>query len=78
LRGINNQGVVWLGDPSWGNRKLSENKFTSMWEVRNHETLKGKILLITPENESLAQINKNFFKSPELNRMAIKLLTYQR
>ncbi|HID50982.1 MAG TPA: peptidase C39, partial [Anaerolineae bacterium] len=27
IRGISKSGIVWLGDPSWGNRKFSEHQF---------------------------------------------------
>ena len=60
IRGVNRQNTVWLGDPSWGNRNFSEKQFKSMWETRDHQTLKGKILMILPENRSLAWTNKIF------------------
>ncbi len=73
LRGVNDEGVVWLGDPSWGNRKLSENQFNAMWETRDDNVLKGKILLIIPEDKSLAQLD-DFFYPPTTNKTAIELL----
>lgn len=75
IRGINEKGVVWLGDPSWGNRKFTEYQFKTMWETRNDEKLKGKILLIIPQDKSLANLNKEFFYSPVINSIAIELLT---
>jgi len=78
IRGVNENGLVWLGDPSWGNRKFSESRFKSMWETRDDDTLKGKILLIIPEDKSLAQIHSDFFKSPEVNTTAIQLLTLRK
>ena len=78
IRGVNENGLVWLGDPSWGNRKFSESRFKSMWETRNDDTLKGKILLIIPENKLLAQMHSDFFKSPEVNTTAIQLLTLRK
>lgn len=75
IRGINEDGVVWLGDPSWGNRKLTEYQFKNMWEIKKHEKLKGKILLIIPRDKSLASLNKGFFYSPVVNSTAIELLT---
>ena len=53
IRGVNETGLVWLGDPSWGNRKFSESRFKSMWETRNDNTLKGKILLIIPKKTNI-------------------------
>ena len=78
IRGVNESGLVWLGDPSWGNRKFSESRFKSMWETRDDDTLKGKILLIIPEDKSLAQMHSGFFKSPEVNTTAIQLLTLRK
>jgi predicted double-glycine peptidase len=75
IRGINKQGVVWLGDPSWGNRKLSEQQFKAMWETREDNDLKGKLLLIIPANKSTASLNKDFFHPPIVNKTAIQLLT---
>ena len=78
IRGVNEQGLVWLGDPSWGNRRFSESRFKSMWETRDDDTLKGKMLLIIPEDKSLAQMHSDFFKSPEVNTTAIQLLTLRK
>lgn len=78
IRGVNEHGLVWLGDPSWGNRKFSESRFKSMWETRDDKNLKGKILLIIPENKSLAELDKDFFKPPKNNTTAIELLTLRR
>ncbi len=78
IRGVNEHGLVWLGDPSWGNRTFSASRFKSMWEMRDDENLKGKILLIIPENKSLAKLNKDFFKPPKINSTATHLLTLRR
>ena len=75
IRGINKQGVVWLGDPSWGNRKFSEQQFKAMWETREDNDLKGKLLLIIPANKSTASLNQDFFHPPIVNKTAIQLLT---
>ena len=75
IRGINDQGVVWLGDPSWGNRKFTEHQFRDMWETRDNEQLKGKVLLIIPVDKTLASINQDFFQPPEVNSTAVELLT---
>ncbi len=72
------QYTLPISDPSWGNRKFSESRFKSMWETRDDDTLKGKILLIIPENKSLAQMHSGFFKSPEINTTAIQLLTLRK
>ena len=75
IRGINDQGVVWLGDPSWGNRKFTEHQFRDMWETRDNQQLKGKLLLIIPADKSLTALNQDFFHPPEVNSTAIELLT---
>ena len=71
VRGINEEGVVWLGDPSWGNRKFTEQQFKAMWEISEE---KGKLLLIIPVDKSLASINHDFFQPPTINKTAIELL----
>ncbi len=70
IRGVNEQGLVWLGDPAWGNRKFSVSRFKSMWDTRDDDTLTGKILLIIPENKALAPMHPEFFKSPQTNSTA--------
>lgn len=47
IRGISDS-LVWIGDPSWGNRVLTKARFLEMWQTREDEILKGKILLIQP------------------------------
>lgn len=71
VRGINEEAVVWLGDPSWGNRKFTEQQFKAMWETSEE---KGKLLLIIPVDKSLASINHDFFQPPMINKTAIELL----
>ncbi len=78
IRGVARDGTVWLGDPSWGNRKFSRYQFNDMWETRDDEKLKGKILLIIPQDKSTANLNKDFFYPPEINNTAIELLTIRR
>jgi len=78
IRGISESGVVWLGDPSWGNRKFTEYQFRKMWETRDDEKLKGKILLIIPQDKSTANLDKDFFRPPKVNTTAIELLTIRR
>jgi len=66
-------GVVWLGDPSWGNRKLSYERFLSMWGKQEDGALKGKVLLVLP----LASIGtrQDFFGSPAVTSLPIELLS---
>ena len=78
IRGISKSGIVWLGDPSWGNRKFSEHQFKNMWETRDDAKLKGKILLIIPQDKSTASLDKDFFHPPKVNTTSIELLTIRR
>lgn len=75
IRGINEQGVVWLGDPSWGNRLFSEQQFRAMWETRKEQNLKGKILLIIPKDTVPTSLHREFYRRPVINKTAIELLT---
>jgi len=43
IRWINDKGIVWLGDPSWGNRKFTAYQFKGMWKTRDDDRLKGKV-----------------------------------
>jgi len=74
LRGINKNGLVWLGDPSWGNRKFTKHQFLKMWETREDEDLKGKILLILPKDKDTTPIDRTFFNTPENNRILFERL----
>ena len=78
IRGISKNDTVWLGDPSWGNRKFTKYQFNNMWETRDDKKLKGKILLIIPQDKSTASLEKDFFHAPEVNNTAIELLTIRR
>ncbi len=71
IRGINEKGLVHLGDPSWGNIKLQKEKFLKMWLNGNQQ---GKILLIVPKNNN-TYTNKDFFKIPSENINAVRALT---
>ena len=74
LRGIS-ENTVWLGDPSWGNRRLSLHQFLEMWETRDDPGYKGKVLLILPSSASVAPgIHAAFFHPPEPNPLPVELL----
>jgi len=64
IRGISKQGRVWLGDPSWGNRRFSKQQFLAMWETRQGNELKGKILLLLPAAETMSPVDSAFFSAP--------------
>ena len=75
VRGIGADGRVWLGDPSWGNRTFSAEQFNAMWQTRGDKKLKGKILVVMPENTKTASIDPAFFQPPETNHVPIDLTT---
>lgn len=65
IRGIRRDGVVHVADPSWGNRQLTAHQFRRMWEAPDTDgTMRGRILLIIPQDIVLAQIDTTFFKEP--------------
>ena len=72
LRGATGR-MVWLGDPSWGNRKLSYEDFLSMWEKREDGALKGRALLVLPLAPSGTK--PDFFGSPADTSLPIELLS---
>lgn len=73
LRGISNTNVQ-LADPSWGNIKLSKTQFLKIWETREDENYKGKILLITPKSNEELKTNPNFFTQPTANTLGVQTL----
>lgn len=75
IRGISSNGMVWLGDPSWGNRKFSAEQFKNMWQTRDDAKLKGKILLVMPEKMAQASMDQAFFQPPEINQVPLDLMT---
>ncbi|MCZ7501301.1 C39 family peptidase [Agrobacterium sp. ST15.13.015] len=74
IRGIRLDGVVNLGDPSWGNRQLTEHQFRSMWETREDPKARGKILLLVPLNIQTTKINETFFSPPKGWRLALETI----
>lgn len=75
IRGIGSDGMVWLGDPSWGNRKFSAEQFKAMWQTRDDKKLKGKILLVMPEKTTKASMDQAFFQPPKINPVPLDLMT---
>lgn len=66
IRGIRRDGVVHVADPSWGNRQLTAHQFRRMWEAPDTDgTMRGRILLILPDNVNMAEIDQTFFAEPE-------------
>lgn len=76
LRGINAHGTVRLGDPSWGNTRLSRHQFLAMWRTRADKSaqLAGKILLIVPPDTSKADVRRDFFADPEPRSIPMHVL----
>ncbi|WP_374804591.1 C39 family peptidase [Paracoccus zhouxuedongae] len=66
IRGIRRDGVVHVADPSWGNRQLTAHQFRQMWEATDTDgTLRGRILLLIPQDMEIAQIDQTFFAKPQ-------------
>lgn len=63
IRGINGD-TVWLADPSLGNRTFSKHQFLEMWETRDEDTLKGKILAIIPADQEIQSADDFFTNQP--------------
>ena len=57
IRGINETGNVWLADPSSGNRIHSRRSFLKMWQTRDDEVKRGKLLVVLPTTG----FNRDFF-----------------
>jgi hypothetical protein len=74
IRGIAADGTVQLADPSWGNRRFTRQQFLDMWETRDGEALKGKILLLLPDGMDQGLINSAFFGADEHNPLALERL----
>ncbi len=74
IRGIGADGSVQLADPSWGNRRFTQQQFLNMWETRGDEVLKGKILLLLPDGMDQGSINSAFFGAVEPNPLALERL----
>ncbi|MEQ1487672.1 MAG: C39 family peptidase [Methylotenera sp.] len=77
LRGISEMHVQ-LADPSWGNRIFSKEQFLAMWETRDDENFKGKILLVLPKNAETITENHEFFTQPSPNTLGVNLLITNR
>lgn len=77
LRGIS-ASQVQLADPSWGNRIFSKAQFLAMWETREDEKLKGKILLVLPQKADVFIRRSEFFAPPTSGSLAIEILTDRR
>jgi predicted double-glycine peptidase len=66
IRGIRRDGVVRVADPSWGNRQLTAHQFRRMWEALGTDgTMRGRILLIVPQDVDMAKVDRTFFAEPQ-------------
>jgi len=74
VRGVDADGSVSLGDPSWGNRRFTKYQFLNMWETRSDEELKGKMLLLLPDGIDVATIDRSFFGSTATNILSEEML----
>jgi len=73
VRGISQKtGLVLLGDPAWGNRKLEAHRFRAAWEIGGK---RGNILVLLPEDAVvLAPVDCDFFHAPRLNVLLLQRL----
>ena len=78
IRGIRSDGVVHLGDPSWGNRQFTQHQFRKMWETREESDAKGKVLLIIPRELANAKIDETFFNTPRGWRLSLETINLSR
>lgn len=65
LRGISGD-VVWLADPSQGNRTYSRDQFLAMWETRSgaDDGLAGKFLAVLPIGARIQRLDDFFTQKP--------------
>ena len=73
VRGVG-KGLVWLADPSWGNRRLSQARFLAMWETREPESPKGRALLVLPSSVP-ASTKPDFFGKPGSFELPVEMLS---
>jgi predicted double-glycine peptidase len=79
IRGIRRDGVVHVADPSWGNRQLTARQFRRMWEAPDTDgTMRGRILLILPQDVNMAEIDQTFFAEPEGWSLTLKTIPLSR
>lgn len=64
IRGIS-ADMVWLADPSWGNRKLSRRVFQAMFETEEGKPGQGRILVIAPATKDEKIASSDFFEQPK-------------
>jgi predicted double-glycine peptidase len=63
IRGIDPAtGLVWLADPSWGNRHFSRYQFRALWGLE--EGGAGRLLLVVPVDGDAA-VADDFFNRPD-------------
>ncbi len=74
VRSVSPDGSVSLGDPSWGNRRFTQQQFLEMWETRGDENLKGKVLLLLPDGIDVTTMDRSFFGLTETNTISEEML----
>ena len=79
IRGIRSDGVVQVADPSWGKRQLTAHQFRRMWEAPDTDGMpRGRILLLIPQDVSLAQIDETFFTQPQGWSLSLRAIPLSR
>ena len=75
IRGVSSTGIVHLGDPAFGNRRLRERRFKMYWEPHGQP---GKLLLIVPKALARGGENQYFFGNEETITDLMLSITDQR
>ncbi len=71
IRGVS-ESHVWVGDPSWGNRVITKDRFLEMWTTRDDEVMGGKILVVQPQ--APAPLLEGAFGAPHPSRLGERVL----
>lgn len=77
VKGIAKDDSVLLADPSWGNRRFTKHQFLRMWETREDENFKGKILLLLPDGIDTTQIDRSFFGAEVISNLSKEFLFFR-
>ena len=73
LRGIGDDGMVWLANSSLGNRQFIKYQFEKMW-LQSANT-RGKILLIVPKDKTNLLVDNKYFAKSTFNPTLLSHIT---
>ena len=66
---------VWLGDPSWGNRLLTKQRFLTLWQTQTNAIEEGKILVVLPMDNK--EPEREGLRMPAFDGLGIQLRAQQ-